>query len=51
MLVDITSGSTVGRVSSPRSLVIWLAVGNCTEPAISYRKPSINSTVAAMPPA
>jgi len=23
-----------GRVSSPRSLVIWLAIGNCTEPAI-----------------
>lgn len=29
--------------------MIWLAVGNCTEPAISCRKPSINSTVAAVP--
>ncbi|RFZ51655.1 hypothetical protein MSS4_01543 [Mycobacterium marinum] len=51
MLVDITSGATVGKVSSPSSLLIWLAVGNCTDPAISKWKPSISSTVAAIPPA
>jgi hypothetical protein len=50
MLTLITSASTVGRVSRPRSLVSTLGVGNCTDPAISYRKPSISSTVAAMPP-
>src|SRR6476660_7032823 len=49
-LADITSASTVGSESSPRPFAIWLGIGNCTEPAISLRKPSMSSTVAAIPP-
>lgn len=51
-LTDMISDSMVGRVSSPpSSLLIFCAVGGKrTEPAISYLNPSINSTVAAMPP-
>ena len=50
MLTDMISFSITGRVSSPSSLLIFDAVGNRIDPAISNRKPSMSSTVAAMPP-
>ncbi len=50
MLTDMISVSMVGSESRPSSELIFGAVGNRTEPAISYLKPSISSTVAAMPP-
>ena len=49
-LTDMISDSMVGRVSRPSSLLIFCAVGKRTDPAISYLKPSISSTVADMPP-
>ena len=42
--------SITGRVSSPSSLLIFDAVGEADRPAISNWKPSMSSTVAAMPP-
>jgi len=50
MLTDMISFSMVGSESRPSSELIFGAVGKRTEPAISYLKPSISSTVAAMPP-
>ncbi|CFR79711.1 Uncharacterised protein [Mycobacterium tuberculosis] len=48
---DITSRSTVGKLSRPNSLLTAEEVGNCTDPAISNRYPSNSSTVEAIPPA
>ncbi len=50
MFTDMISVSIIGHSSRPRSSITTGEIGNSTDPAISNRKPSNNSTVEAIPP-